>query len=110
MVLLGIAGILAPAIGATISAAVGHLSFHVPYLSVWRNRLIADTVGMLVIVPLLLAWRRESATVSESRRRPLEFFLIAAGLIGATALTLAQPDGSLTANHMSLIVALPFFN
>ncbi len=108
MLLLGIAGILAPAIGASISAAVGHLSFHVPYLLVWRNRLIADTVGMLVIVPLLLAWLRGAAAAAENRRRPQEAFLIATGLIGATALTLIQSDGSLAANHMSLILALPF--
>ena len=108
MVLLGVAGVLAPTLGASISGAVIHFSFHAPYLSVWRNRLIADTVGMLVIVPLLLAWLRGTAAAPEIRQRPGEIVLIAAGLIGATALTLAQPDSSLAANHMSLILALPF--
>jgi len=108
IVLLGITGVMVPALGAALAAAVIHVIFGAPYGPVWQNRWIADAVGMLVIPPLLLAWRRPERSPPEKRPGVPETLAIVAGLALTTALAFNNVVGSEGIRHTSLILALPF--
>ena len=65
-------------------------------------------MGTLIVAPLLLAWSRREPLAPGVRRPALEIAGIAAGLVAATGLTVANWGGSQGINHVALVLAAPF--
>jgi integral membrane sensor domain MASE1 len=53
-----LAGLIAPAIGASGGAALVSLAFDASYWAAWKVWWIADAVGVLIVAPPLLCWDR----------------------------------------------------
>ncbi len=104
----GVAGILAPAVAATLAATLVRLAFHAPYWTIWQNWWIADIVAMLTVAPLLLAWGKRDAAASGARAHILEILFIAAGFAATAILAYDPADASGSANQTHLLLALPF--
>jgi two-component system cell cycle sensor histidine kinase PleC len=105
---VGAAGIVAPAVAATLAATLVRVAFHAPYWTIWQNWWIADIVAMLTVAPLLLAWGRRDAAAPPARARILEILTIAAGFTVTAILAYDPADAAGSANHTHLLLALPF--
>ena len=86
----GLAGILAPAISATIGVASLVLAGLVPgqHLAVWTTWWLGDAAGALVVAPLIVTWVRARPT-AWTPARAIEAGLLAA-VTGLTALVVFE--------------------
>jgi hypothetical protein len=87
MKFLAAAAILAPTAIAPLRSALFHFALHTPYWAAWETRWIADIVGMLIVAPLMIAWRYRGAGRSAVRPPTVEVVGIAAGLAAAAGLS-----------------------
>lgn len=78
-----LAGVVSPAVSATIGVAVLSLAGYAPWArfgTIWSTWWVGDATGALVIAPAILLWSAGGA--SAVRRRPLEIVALAVALVG----------------------------
>jgi signal transduction histidine kinase len=80
--LLGLAAIVSNAVTALAGAAVVNLAFGDPFVDSWRVWWICDSVGMLLVTPVILTWRATGKDVLRFRSMTRGQLLEATALIG----------------------------
>jgi diguanylate cyclase (GGDEF)-like protein len=78
-----IAGLLSPAISATIgvsSTLFGGLMGRASFASVWSTWLFGDAAGAIIVTPLILLWA-ENPRLNRDRKSIIELALLFAGLV-----------------------------
>ncbi len=94
LMLLGFGALLAPVISATIGTLSLHLA-GVPAdrsVALWYNWWSGDAIGVMLITPLLVAWRH-GRLPEVTWRGVAEIALLGAGLLAASALLMRVPLG-----------------
>jgi diguanylate cyclase len=88
-----IAGLLAPAVGATVAAA-GLAALDSEFLDVWGRWFVGDALGLLIITPILVIldarWRQGADAVLAARPRG-EVAGLLAGTLASAAIVFAIP-------------------
>ncbi|MGH8658013.1 MAG: MASE1 domain-containing protein [Gammaproteobacteria bacterium] len=84
----------APAVGGFIAAAVVHTMSGEPLWENWHVWWLADSVGILAVVPVILAWRAQGwgALRVSDRGRALEIVVFFGVLVGALCLVFGAGD------------------
>ena len=80
--------IIAPLVGATVGSLGTILFLDMPASQVWPKYVAGDALGVLVMAPLLLAWKGPSPM-----RRLEEYVLVASGLAAVTFVVFRNWDG-----------------
>ena len=80
------AAVMAPMIGGAIGSTGTVLGYGAPWMSSWRDWVLGDGLGILVVVPLLITY----TTRGRERRTPGEMVALGAVVAAATALAFAD--------------------
>lgn len=105
------AGFLAPFLSSFLDAALVTWNGwgESPYWSVWKTRILSNSLAALITVPAILAWAGGDYRLREvSPRRRVEAVLLLTGLVGATLVAFGLP-GTRPPRAFGLLYApLPF--
>jgi diguanylate cyclase (GGDEF)-like protein len=102
---LGLAVVAGPLVGASIGTAATVLGLDKSLVQTWPKFVIGDALGVLVVTPVILAWRARSS--EWHRRSPWEALAMAASALAVTALVFSDLGGTWTATMAYLLI--PFF-
>jgi PAS domain S-box-containing protein len=97
LALVGIAGVLAPAMGASLGTPAAFVGSSATYDRMWCTWWVVDALGVLLVAPVILSWPQfRWPALRESRAaRRIEFALLLTGLAFLTAVTLQAQPGRL---------------
>jgi diguanylate cyclase (GGDEF)-like protein len=101
LVFLAGAVVVAPMIGGAIGSTGTALGYGAPWFSSWRDWVLGDGLGILVVVPLLITY----TTRGQVRRTRHETIALGIVVLGATALAFADigTDGAALLPYLILI-------
>jgi signal transduction histidine kinase/DNA-binding NarL/FixJ family response regulator len=99
---------LSTTVTASLAAVMASQAWGVPYWSVWRTWWIADAVGLLIVTPLLLAWRPKSWRVPSLGQWTIEAAAIAFCLAASTVVAYTHPTNNEILQRVLALAALPF--
>ena len=99
LALVGVAAVLAPAIGASLGTPAGLIGSRASYARIWCAWWVVDALGVLLVAPVILSWPQLLWPALRRCRpaRVLEFAVLLAGLSVFTAITLKTHPGRLLA-------------
>jgi diguanylate cyclase (GGDEF)-like protein len=105
-----IAGILSPAIGASIGSATlvfGGLAEWSRYFSIWLTWWLGDGVGALVVTPLVLVWI-ENPRLRWTRKQVFELVFLFVGLLATAWFVFGNSYQFVVKNYPLEYVCFPF--
>lgn len=105
--LLALAAIVSNAVTALVGAAVVSLSFGEPFVKSWWVWWISDSVGMLLVTPVILSWRAADKDVLRFRSMTRGQLLEAMALIGGMTAVSYFVFGS-RLNDTSFLLPFPY--
>ncbi len=97
LAVVGIAAVLAPALGASLGTPAAFVGSSAPYGRVWCVWWVVDALGVLLVAPVILSWPQYiwPALRRSSLSRRIEFAVLLIGLALLTAVTLQVQPGRL---------------
>jgi signal transduction histidine kinase/CheY-like chemotaxis protein/integral membrane sensor domain MASE1/HPt (histidine-containing phosphotransfer) domain-containing protein len=100
--------VLTTAVTATLAAVIIAPVWNASFWLVWRTWWIADGVGLLIVTPLLLAWRPATWRLAPAREWAVEAGAIAFCLAASTVVAYTHPTTNEILQRVLALSALPF--